>query len=114
MFLYLVMLVLSLFVPVNYFIFESNLALMVIALTGLILVFSQSVRQLNIINLSKRIRTFKRDIYFFFLSLLILIFFIMYLTDYFILYILVSSIFSVIVYLMYYNPLTNYKINNAN
>ena len=113
MFLYFFMFILSLTVSLNFFVFDANKALLVIALTGLTLAFSQSVRQLNIINLSKRIRTFKRDIYFFFLSLLILIIFIMYFKDYFIFYILISSIFSLIIYLMYYNPLKNFKINNA-
>ena len=113
MFLYFFTFILSLTVSLNFFVFDANKALLVIALTGLTLAFSQSVRQLNIINLSKRIRTFKRDIYFFFLSLLILIIFIMYFKDYFIFYILISSIFSLIIYLMYYNPLKNFKINNA-
>ena len=110
--LYAVMFVLSLIIPFDHFIFNSNLAILAVTSSGLILVLSQSVRQLNIINSSKRIFTFKRDIYFFFISLIVLLLFIIYLKNYFMFYILFSSILSLIIYVKYYNPLKNYNIKN--
>lgn len=113
MLLYFLSFIFSPFLNINYFQFNTNLAISVISITGLILVFSQSIRQLNIINLSKRTQTFKRDIIFFILSLLILLVFVIYLKNNFIFFILVSSLLSLIIYLIYYNPLFNHKFQNA-
>lgn len=102
--------VISIFLPLNYFEFNTNLALSVICLTGIIAVISQSIRQLNIINLSKRIATFKRDIVLFFISIFLLLGFIKFFSEYFIVFILCSTILSLINYLIYYNPLNNHNL----
>ena len=108
---YFVCLIISLFVPLNYFEFNTNLAIFVISLTGIIAVTAQSVRQLNIINLSKRVVTFKRDIIFFISSIFLLLIFINYFNEYFIMFILCSTILSQVIYLIYYDPLKNYNLN---
>lgn len=108
--IYLLILILSFNFKFQYFEFDTRLAFFSIALSGLIGIYAQSIRQLNIINYSKRFFTFKRDISFFFLSLIFLIIFIIFFKDNFIFFILISNILSLIIYLKYYNPLNNFKL----
>ncbi len=107
--IYLLILILSFNFQSQYFAFDTRLAFFSIALSGLIGIYAQSIRQLNIINYSKRFFTFRRDIFFFFLSLILLLIFIIFFKTNFIFFILISNILSLIVYLKYYNPLNNFK-----
>ena len=107
--IYLLILILSFNFQFQYFEFDTRMAFFSVALSGLIGIYSQSIRQLNIINYSKRFFTFRRDIFFFFLSLILLLIFIIFFKTNFIFFILISNILSLIVYLKYYNPLNNFK-----
>ena len=108
--IYLLVLILSFNFQFQYFEFDSRLAFFSVALSGLIGTYAQSIRQLNIINYSKRFFTFRRDIFFVFLSLVFLLIFIIFFKTNFIFFILMSNILSLIIYLKYYNPLNNFKL----
>lgn len=108
-FLYSFGLLLSIFFPYNYFQFNTKLAIFTICSSGIIAIVAQSIRQLNIIDLNKRDNTFKRDILFFFLSILLLIIFLNNFKEFFILYILCITFLSLFIYLKYHDPLKNYK-----
>ena len=106
---YFLVFIFSFNIKVELFQFNTNLALIVTSLTGLINVTTQSIRQLNIINSVKRNTTFKRDIIFFISSILLLFVFIIYFKKYFIFYILIISFNAFFIYLMYYNPLNIFR-----
>ncbi len=107
--IYMLILILSFNLKFQYFEFDTRYAFFSIALSGIIGIYSQSIRQLNIINYSKRFFTFRRDILFFFLSIILLLIFVIFFKSNFIFFILMSNLLSLIIYLKYYNPLNNFK-----
>ena len=106
---YFLSFIISFFISFSYLTINTNFAISIISITGIIMTFAHTARQLNIINSIKRNSVFIRDIIFSLTSIILLVIFITYLKNYFILYILSTSIISFIVYMSYYNPLNNYK-----
>ena len=106
---YFLSFIISFFISFSYLTINTNFAISIISITGIIMTFAHTARQLNIINPIKRNSVFMRDIIFSLISIILLLIFITYLKNYFILYILSTSIISFIVYMSYYNPLNNYK-----
>ena len=103
----------AIFIPLDYFNINTSSAIIVTTFTGIIAVYAQSIRQLNIINVSKRNLTFIRDIIFFVVSLLILLIFTIYLQELFIYYIFTTTVSSMIIYLWYFNPIKYFKLHNV-
>ena len=108
--IYILILVLSFNFEFLNFEFDTSYAFLTIGLSGIIGIYSQSVRQLNIINYSKRYFTFRRDILFFFLSVILLLIFVTFFKSNFVFFILISNLLSLIINLKYYNPLNNYRL----
>lgn len=106
---YFLSFIISFFISFSYLTIDTNFAVSIVSITGIIMTFAHTARQLNIINPIKRNSVFMRDIIFSLTSIILLLIFITYLKNYFILYILSTSIISLIVYVSYYNPLNNYK-----
>jgi glycosyltransferase involved in cell wall biosynthesis len=79
-----------------------NKSIVLALIAGFISVFSQSIRQLNIINKFKRIRTFKRDILYVFFSIILLFIFIRYFKIYIDFYIFFTILISLFFYLSYH------------